>query len=357
MPSVNLRSRYWQRILLANTFGALAAVGIFGGLAPGAGWAAFFRGFGISLVFANCCGILLATGIPIVLGRCRAGTMRSRWPILLAAIVVLASLGTLLATIILRAAGVIPPGRFSSVLPRSLTVSLVISLVISAVITAYETVRGQLEETTVALRTKERDEAEARRLAAEAQLAALESRVQPHFLFNTLNSIAELIHRDPKGAEQMTTQLAALLRSSLDEEAGRMIPLADEVSVVRDYLEIERVRYGSRLMYTIDIEPEAASALVPRLSVQTLVENSIKFAVAPSPRGARVTVRATLRAGVVRIEIEDNGPGFDVSVDPPEGHGLALLRSRLAMAFGERAALRLNSRPGLTSVAIELPRA
>jgi len=97
------------------------------------------------------------------------------------------------------------------------------------------------------MRTKERDEAKARRAALEAQLASLESRVQPHFLFNTLNSIASLIPSDPGGAERMTTQLASLLRSSLDAADGALVPLADELRTVRDYLDIERVRFGSRM--------------------------------------------------------------------------------------------------------------
>jgi LytS/YehU family sensor histidine kinase len=107
--------------------------------------------------------------------------------------------------------------------------------------------RARLEAAELAMRTKERDEAEARRAALEAQLASLESRVQPHFLFNTLNSIASLIPSDPGGAERMTTQLASLLRSSLDAADGALVPLADELRTVRDYLDIERVRFGSRM--------------------------------------------------------------------------------------------------------------
>ena len=113
--------------------------------------------------------------------------------------------------------------------------------------------RSRLNEATVALRTKERDEAEARRLAAEAQLASIESRVQPHFLFNTLNSIAALVHDDPAGAERMTGQLAALLRSALDSTATPLVPLDDELRVVRAYLDIERVRFGDRLRYSVEL--------------------------------------------------------------------------------------------------------
>src|SRR5207245_321098 len=120
---------------------------------------------------------------------------------------------------------------------------------------------------------KERDEAEARRLAAEAQLASLEARVDPHFLFNTLNSIAALVRDRPADAERVIEQLAALMRSSLDRTAS-LVPLEDELAVVASYLDIERVRFGNRLRFAIAPPAGAGRGLVPRLSVQTLAENS-----------------------------------------------------------------------------------
>src|SRR4029077_10382502 len=133
-------------------------------------------------------------------------------------------------------------------LGQPLKVSVISTLLFGMFFTVVEQMRKRLDAARLALRTKERDEAEARRLAAEAQLASLESRVQPHFLFNTLNSIAALIHDDPNGAEKMTGQLASLMRSSLDHQAP-LVPVDDEVRIVRDYLDIERVRFGDRLRY------------------------------------------------------------------------------------------------------------
>ena len=152
----------------------------------------------------------------------------------------------------------------------------------------------------------------------------------------------------------MTGQLASLLRSSLDEEAGRLVPLGDELAVVRDYLDIERVRFGDRLQYDIAVDDSLWAVRVPRLSVQTLVENSIKYAVSPRRAGASLAIRAGLENGHLRVEVEDNGFGFDPKNVPP-GHGLALLRSRLAMTFGDRAALKIDSRPGRTTVTIDIP--
>ena len=192
------------------------------------------------------------------------------------------------------------------------------------------------------LRTKERDEAEARRAAVEAQLASLESRVQPHFLFNTLNSIASLIPSDPNGAEKMTAQLASLLRSSLDAADRPLVPLEQEVQTVRDYLEIERVRFGDRMKGELTIDESAGGTLVPRFSLQSLVENSVKYAISPRRNGGSISVRASTADGRVRIEVEDDGPGFDPGAIPGN-HGLALLRQRLALTYGDRATLNIQS--------------
>jgi len=151
----------------------------------------------------------------------------------------------------------------------------------------------------------------------------------------------------------MTGQLASLLRSSLDQLTP-LVPLEEELRTVRSYLEIERVRFGERLRYDIATDPAAAGVRVPRLAVQTLVENSVKYAVSPRREGASIAVRSAANNGHLRIEVEDDGPGFEASA-LPEGHGLALLRARLAMTFGDAASVRIDSRPGLTCVALDVP--
>jgi len=346
--------RYWLRILLANVAGAAAVVGINGGLSPSVRFGALARTMGISLVYANCIGTLLALTIPVVANRYWSWESRARWAILLAAMVVVTTAGTFVANVVLFAVGYIPRGHFWSWMFQSLSTSLIISLIIGVGVTAYETMRGRLADTTIALRTKERDEAEARRLAAEAQLASIESRVQPHFLFNTLNSIAALVHDDPSGAERMTGQLASLMRSALDSTATPLVPLDDELRIVRAYLDIEGVRFGDRLRYRVNLDEGTASAIVPRMALQTLVENSVKYAVSPRREGGSICVRASASNGRVRIMVEDDGPGFDPA-HRPEGHGLALLDARLTMLFGDRASMHVDSRPGQSSVTLDVP--
>jgi sensor histidine kinase YesM len=123
---------------------------------------------------------------------------------------------------------------------------------------------------------------------------------------------------------------------------------------VRSYLEIERVRFGDRLRFHIDSAATAAAALVPRLALQTLTENSVKYAVSASREGAAVAVRATAHNGRLRVSVEDDGPGFD-STSLPEGHGLQLLKSRLTIIFRDRAQFSVESRRGRTIVALDMP--
>jgi LytS/YehU family sensor histidine kinase len=244
--------------------------------------------------------------------------------------------------------------EFVRYLAGTLKVSVIITLVFGIFGTLIELLQHRLNDATVALRTKERDEADARRLAAEAQLASIESRVQPHFLFNTLNSIAALVHDDPAGAERMTGQLASLLRSALDNTAMPLVTLDQELRIVRAYLDIERVRFGDRLRYEMQLGDGTASAAVPRMALQTLVENSVKYAVSLRREGGSICVTAVATDGRVRVTVEDDGPGFDAA-NRPEGHGLALLDARLAMLFGDQASMRVESRPGRTAVTLDVP--
>src|SRR6185369_6496047 len=175
-----------------------------------------------------------------------------------------------------------------------------------------------------------------------------------HFLFNTLNSIAALVRDRPADAERVIEQLSSLMRSSLDRRASSLVTLDEEVALVRSYLDIERVRFGERLRFQIDPASGCGSALVPRLSLQTLAENCVKYAVSPSRGGAAVAVRAAADGERLRVSVEDDGPGFDGS-HLPDGHGLQLLKSRLAMTFGDQVALHIESKPGRTMVVLDLP--
>lgn len=239
-------------------------------------------------------------------------------------------------------------------LRRSYGLSLVLSAIAVAFVSMYESQQSRLKTTAMQLKTKEVERERALKLATEARLSSLEARIHPHFLFNTLNSVSSLIHEDPLQAERIVTRLAELLRFSLDAAPGGLVPLERELQIVEDYLEIEKARFGVRLNYKIDVAPELGEVPVPPLSVQTLVENSVKHAVGPRGRGASVTVRATQQDACLRIEVLDDGPGF-ANLELPAGHGLNNLGERLAGLFGERAKLEIQSNDLRTVVVIEIP--
>jgi len=133
------------------------------------------------------------------------------------------------------------------------------------------------------------------------------------------------------------------------------VPIEDELNLVRSYLEIERVRFGDRLRFRIDAAEDAAGGCVPRLSLQTIVENSVKYAVSPSREGASIVVTAKRENDRLRLSVEDDGPGFD-GANLPDGHGLHLLKSRIAVAFGGRGDVCIDSTPGHGGLAIESAR-
>src|SRR5436190_4121804 len=274
-------------------------------------WRQAAAAFGVALLASSCIGTLCAVFIPRISPALWTYRFPINWLLLIACLFGFAMAGSAATVAILAVIGYIPAARFAEWMLGSARYAIITTLTFGLAVSTYEVMRARINAAELTVRTKERDEAEARRAALEARLASLESRVQPHFLFNTLNSIAALIPIDPSGAERMTTQLASLLRSSLDAAHGALVPLADELRTVRDYLDIERVRFGSRLQPELTIDPAAENALVPRFSLQTVVENSVKYAIAPRRNGGRIAVRLPRSAnnGVARIEVEDDGPG------------------------------------------------
>jgi len=341
------------RLAAIDAAAALLVVLLFSDITWQTPWRAILGAFGVSMLFSNIIGPLIAVTMPFV-----APAVKKRfafpfdWAVLLGVLAVIALVGSTIAIAVLRATGYLPSGRFVEWFYGSIRISIIATLTFGVFGTALEMLRARLDAATLVLRTHQRDMAEARRLAAEAQLASLESRVQPHFLFNTLNSIAALIHDDPAGAERMTAQLASLLRSSLDQTS--LVPLEEELRIVRNYLDIEQVRFGNRLRFDIQMAAAAHGARVPRLAVQTLVENSVKYAISPRREGGTIAINAAMSNGHVHISVQDDGPGFDVKA-APQGHGLALVRERLAMTLGESATLRIESAPGATIVELSVP--
>lgn len=297
--------------------------------------------FGFSLIYAHCIGGLSFATIPRLWAAVQKFKPWVRWPLRIGAIFGNTVVGSLIACLILLGLGLMPPQEYWPEFWGSLKIATFLSILASVSIGIYETFQSRLEESALQLRTKQLEQERALKLAAAAQLASLESRIHPHFLFNTLNSISSLIPEDPQRAERLLEQMAALLRFSLDANQAGLVPLAAELKVVADYLEIERARFGDRLRYEIHLRDDLEAARVPALAVQTLVENSVKYAVAPNREGGEIRIAGSRENGCLRVAVTDQGPGFTLE-SAPAGHGLDNLKERLVSLFGDNAALTLD---------------
>ncbi|RXR27532.1 sensor histidine kinase [Sphingobium fluviale] len=196
--------------------------------------------------------------------------------------------------------------------------------------------------------------------ASSAQLAMLRYQLNPHFLFNTLNSISTLVLlKQTEPANAMLSRLSSFLRYTLINEPTALVPLHQEIETLKLYLDIEKMRFEDRLRPSFDIDPMVEKAHLPSLLLQPLVENAIKYAVTPREEGADISIVAQPAGENVRITVSDTGPGFgaEFPIDVVStGVGLANIRDRLSQAFGERHRFETRSTPGGGFVVtIELP--
>jgi two-component system LytT family sensor kinase len=181
-----------------------------------------------------------------------------------------------------------------------------------------------------------------------AQLHALQSQLQPHFLFNTLNSIASLIPDDPEAAEEMVESLSELLRAALHEAGHFEIPLQRELELLDQYVRIQRSRFQDRLHVHFAVERGLETALVPPLILQPIVENAIRHAVALRESGGEIAIRVAECDGALRLTVEDDGPGFTTQSadDGQPGIGLANTRARISQLYGSAARLETTDAAG-----------
>ncbi len=191
-------------------------------------------------------------------------------------------------------------------------------------------------------------ESETRRLVSQAELRALQSQIHPHFLFNALNALYGIIPREARGARDTVLNLADIFRYFL-ETRKPMVPLSEELRIVRAYLDIEQLRLGDKLRTEICVAPEALDVTIPVLSIQPIVENAIKHGIAPFGSGGSVKLEAGMAEGVLRIVVKDTGRGF--SEESSGGVGLENVRKRLELSYGGAARLAISG----SEVSIEIP--
>ncbi len=191
---------------------------------------------------------------------------------------------------------------------------------------------------------------------AKARLKLLELRLHPHFLFNTLNAIASLVHKDSDAAERMIAMLGDLLRHALSGDAAEEVPLREEIVFVERYVAIEQVRFGERLAVAFKIGDDCQEAQVPTFLLQPLVENAVRHGVARVDGQCHVTISARTENSHLSIAVEDDGPGPNGRSSNGFGLGLATTRERLSQMYGAAGVLALEPRAeGGTRVRLELP--
>ncbi len=215
-----------------------------------------------------------------------------------------------------------------------------------------------------AIRIEDKLEQQAR-LLLEARLDALQRQINPHFLFNTLNSIGSLIRLEPELAREMIVRLANILRILLKKREA-FVPFRDELAFTDDYLAIEVVRFGEKLRVVKEIAPETLDLVVPSMLLQPLIENSIKHGLEPRISGGTVTLRSRLQGERLLLEVEDDGVGVaperDVAMPisglrrAGNGIGMKNVRERMEVLYGSDAVMEMESRPGRgTRITLEMP--
>lgn len=324
---------------------------LFFGTLYGGGWARYAVSFRISLVFSYSIYLVILVAVRLLLPRVRTMERDGQRHWLPEALVFLGAsvTGSMLATLLVDryvAAGFLGDTGHTWVV--SGLFSLVFSMLVGGLIYARVFYRQSMER---ALQLEGM-----RAELARAELRALRAQINPHFLFNTLNAIASLIHDEPRAAENIVTRLADQFRYALASADRDHQRLGDELAFLRDYLAIEQVRLGGRLRIEESIEPGLEAAMVPSLLLQPVLENAVRYAAAERESGATIRLGVRRSGGTLVIEIADDGPGFDPGA-LPRGHGMGLesVRERVRLA-GPPHAFAIETAAGAgTRATITLP--
>jgi two-component system LytT family sensor kinase len=195
---------------------------------------------------------------------------------------------------------------------------------------------------------------------AQAQLSALRMQLHPHFLFNSLNSLTDLIDRDSHAANKMVARLGDFLRLTLRRSGTQEISLAEEMEFLQNYLAIERIRFEERLTLQMEIAQETLLAMVPNLILQPIVENAVRHGISHREMGGRIEIRARRNAGMLHMQVSDNGPGLAMSdsAEIQSGNGLGIIntRARLRNLYGDFHRFEMANAPeGGLIVTLEIP--
>lgn len=311
------------------------------------------RALAYALVYANLAGLLGTLLMSDLVPRLtqRGHSSRLLVPV---GIVAFTAIGGLLAQALLVPLGFTNSGNFWHEYLDNLRTALPLALMFGLGAYVHASLQARVAMMEQELRDQQLAADRIRKLAMEARLRSLEARIHPHFLFNTLNSISALIPVNPEHAEQLVGRLAVLLRACLDSGRHPLIPLREELTMVANYLAIEKARFGDKLRCSVEeVQAVGQDHPVPPMAVQSLVENAVKHGIMVRGEGD-IFVNVTPSEAGLRVEVRDTGPGFDLTA-VPAGHGLDNLVERLQALFGDSAGLRVFRRDDQTVVELALP--
>lgn len=233
--------------------------------------------------------------------------------------------------------------------------AVLIGMLSSIGITFYEVQKSRLEENVARLRAAELENEQLKRFESEARFNSLQAKLNPHFLFNTLNSLAALVYEDPKRTEQSIVRLSELYRKVLSISNQTFITVEEELELIRDYLELERLRFDERLSYRFKCPENLKSRKIPGLLIEPLVGNVIKHVIDKKEDSIQIEIVIGESNGWFHIVVTDNGPGFDTR-KTSHGYGLISIKERLNLLFGEDYDFEIQSKPKEGSkVTIRIP--
>ncbi len=304
-----------------------------------------------AFIFANCIGLSIVSIVTYVGPACDRAPIIVQIGCYLGLFLIGGLVGTEAAILIFRYVFGIAFDAASHL--RTIRFNLILAVIFGSAASLYFSLRERAQQLRIALKEKELSEERLTRLKTKAELEALQTKVNPHFLFNTLNSIASLISENPKAAEETVERLSELFRHSLKHSEKSTVTLSEELELIRTYLEIEKVRLGDRLRYDVKCEETVREVDLPGMLIQPLVENSIKHGIAPSIEGGEITVDAREVNESCVITVSDTGKGFERPADS-DGFGLRSIEDRLRLIYRERAKLEIVQN-GHCEITITIP--